>query len=139
MYELIPTGILAITVLTAVVSEVRWGKHEEASALERDSIGVSPLGVPLYAGPGAITTVMVLQSQAASVWDTAVLVGAILATFAASYVLILRAHTVFQKLGPSGLVVFSRIMGLILAAVAVQFVLGGVGEAFPGLRAGPST
>lgn len=107
--------------------------QEIADALERENIGITPLGVPLLTGPGAITTVMILVATNLGAGDRMLIYGAVLLVFAASYLLLMVGERLFQLMGRSGLQVFTRIMGLILAAIAVQFVVNGISQALPGL------
>ena len=107
--------------------------QEITDALERESIGITPLGVPLLTGPGAITTVMIFIASYDAAGDRAMIYGAVMLVFAASFLLLFAAERLFQFMGRSGLMVFTRIMGLILAAVAVQFVINGVTAVLPGL------
>lgn len=107
--------------------------HEIADALERENIGITPLGVPLLTGPGAITTVMILIASHSAATDRLVVYGAVILVFVASFVLLLVGERLFGFMGRSGLQVFTRIMGLILAALAVQFVVNGLTQALPGL------
>ena len=107
--------------------------QEIADAFDRENIGITPLGVPLLTGPGAITTVMIFISQQDAMLDRALVYLAVAVTFVAAFVLLFVGERLFQFMGRSGLQVFTRIMGLILAAVAVQFVLAGLSEALPGL------
>lgn len=111
--------------------------QEIVDALERENIGITPLGVPLLTGPGAITTVMIFVANATSLADQAVVYGAVALTFVATFFLLHAGERLFERMGRSGLMVFTRIMGLLLAAVAVQFVLAGLAEALPGLAARP--
>lgn len=111
--------------------------QEIVDALERESIGISPLGVPLLTGPGAITTVMIFVAGtpegAAGYADVAFIFLACILTFVASFLLLFAGERLFLRMGRSGLMVFTRIMGLILAAVAVQFIVTGVTHALPAL------
>lgn len=107
--------------------------QEITDALERQNIGTSPLGVPLLTGPGAITTVMILIANNPEPVDRAIIYGACALTFVAAFVLLYAGDRLFSLLGRSGLHVFTRIMGLVLAALAVQFVLNGLRDALPGL------
>ncbi|MEA3199687.1 MAG: multiple antibiotic resistance protein [Thermoplasmata archaeon] len=106
---------------------------EIADALERENIGITPLGVPLLTGPGAITTVMILLASHADRIEQAVVYASVLVTFAVAALLLVMGERLFRFLGRSGLQVFTRIMGLLLAAVAVQFILNGIAQALPGL------
>ena len=102
-------------------------EHEEA--LEKEEVGVVPLGIPLFAGPGAITTVMIYISFATTsndvVFDLAAIFISILITVATSYCLLRYAEPIFSRMGKSGAGAFTRIMGLLLAAIAIEFITTG--------------
>jgi multiple antibiotic resistance protein len=115
-------------------SRAKVTPEEMKDAIEREAVGITPLAVPLFAGPGAITTVMlnVQQSQQAgnlfmSMWTFA----SILITMLASGFLLTYSSQLNKYMGRSGLMVFSRIMGLILAAIGVQFIINGVHGVIP--------
>ena len=100
--------------------------EEEREGLEKDDISVFPLATPLLAGPGAISTVVLLASKCHS-WQT--LVGLLLAitlTLMISYVLLALAPRLVKILGKTGLNLMTRLMAIILTAVAVQFILNGI-------------
>ncbi len=104
-------------------------QQERQEALEREAVGIVPLGIPMFAGPGAITTVMVLMAEASSPVDVTrigIIVASVLVTMAVSYVMLARADALFRRLGRMGAYALSRIMGIILAAIAVQFVILGI-------------
>lgn len=107
--------------------------QEITDALERENIGTTPLGIPLLTGPGAITTVMILIASTPGYTDRLVIYAACVLVFAAAFLLLYTGDRLFGFLGRSGLQVFTRIMGLILAALAIQFVLTGLSQALPGL------
>jgi multiple antibiotic resistance protein len=105
------------------------GTHEEIqSAIARESVGITPLGVPLLTGPGAIATMMVFLAGAPSGSLRMGIYASALLVFVLSYVVFLGAGTLDRLLGPTGLMVTIRLMGLLLAAVAVQFVATGAME-----------
>ncbi len=100
-------------------------EHEEA--IGRQAVGIVPLGIPLLAGPGAISAVMVYMSQSTSVPRAKLFVfGGILAAILASYAAFSYADRIFRRIGKTGTLALSRIFGLLLAAVAVQFIINGV-------------
>ncbi|MHB8604224.1 MAG: MarC family protein [Thermoplasmatota archaeon] len=109
---------------------------EIADALERESVGITPLGVPLLTGPGAITTVMILVAGTTSFFDATLVYLACAVTFAAAFILLAFADRILAYMGRSGLMVFSRIMGLILAAIAVEFIVRGLHDIMPTLVTG---
>ncbi len=124
--------------LFAIAFSMMWGRRpgtkltetERTEALEKEAIGVVPLGIPMYAGPGAITTVVVFMAEASSpkidLAKVAIVLLAILVTMVATYVLLCYGDRISGKMGRMGALAFSRIMGLILAAIAIQIIMMGV-------------
>ena len=100
------------------------GEMEEASA--KEDVGIVPLGIPMLAGPGAISSVMVLVGQAPSPWQMMAIIAAILLTAFVSYLLLANADRVRRVLGETGIRILVRIMGLLLVALAMQFFVNGL-------------
>jgi multiple antibiotic resistance protein len=118
-------GLSAIEMLRADRPS-RETQEEIREGIEKVDISITPLAIPLLAGPGAISTVMVLTHRAAT-WSAGLPVYfAIVLTGAATYVLLSFSGHLQRVLGKTGIHVMSRIMGLVLATIAVQFVLDGV-------------
>ena len=113
--------MVAIQMLQAQRTRLKATPEEEAHSYEQEEIGVVPLGTPMLAGPGAITTVIVLSES--NLW---VILASILITALLAYVILLQANRISNLLGPTGLNIFIRLMGLVLAAVSVQFVIDGI-------------
>src|SRR6266540_1456345 len=89
--------------------------------------GVAPLGIPLLAGPGAITTVMIYMAHpVADTADKLFVFAGILASVLAAFFLLHYADRIFKRLGRTGTRAVGRVMGLLLAAIAVQFIIDGV-------------
>lgn len=130
-------GILIFTVALDMLHgqppRTKHSARDHADAIERESVGVTPLGIPLLTGPGAIATVMILAAGAPTWLDKAVVYGSVAVTFTAAFVILVSAERIFRRVGRSGLTVMSRLMGILLAALAVQFVLRGLAEAAPRL------
>jgi multiple antibiotic resistance protein len=105
------------------------GTEELMEGQQKEDVGITPLGIPMLAGPGAMSTVMVLGAQATEPMSKLIVHGSIIATMLISWMLLRVGDRVFSKLGGSGIRVATRIMGLLLAAVAVQFVIGGAQQA----------
>jgi multiple antibiotic resistance protein len=103
--------------------------EEEDESLHRDDISVFPLAMPLLAGPGAISTVILLTTEAGSVLRRVELMVAIVLCMVASFLVLSASAGLKRVLGRTGLNILSRIMGIVLTAVAVQFILNGVGDA----------
>jgi len=117
--------ITALDMLRARTSETRTSPGEAEEGATKDDIAIVPLAVPLLAGPGAIATVMVLMSKGDGVLSGVPVVISILITFIVSYFLLRAAVLVQRVLRQSGVAILQRVMGLILAAIAVQFIAEG--------------
>ena len=102
------------------------GEAEEAAA--KEDAGIVPLGVPMLAGPGAISSVMVLVGQVPSLWhwEMAAILGSIAVTALASYLVLAGADHVRRVMGETGIRILVRIMGLLLVALAMQFFVNGL-------------
>jgi multiple antibiotic resistance protein len=96
---------------------------------DRDDISVMPLAIPLLTGPGAITTGIVLYDSAVTLENKVVLFFTILLVFVVSYIILRQGEAIHKRLGRTGNKVIIRIMGLMLSAIAVQFIISGIGEA----------
>jgi multiple antibiotic resistance protein len=117
---------------------LRGERRTQESAAEidegrlKDDVAFTPLAMPMLAGPGAISTVMVLAAQARTPARAAVVYVSIVLTLLISWIMLRVSDRVMSRFGQTGIRVTMRIMGLMLAAVAVQFVITGVREAFVG-------
>lgn len=102
------------------------GDTEEAAA--KEDAGIVPLGIPMLAGPGAISSVMVLVGQVPVLWhwEMGAVLAAIALTSLASYWVLSGAVRVRQVLGETGIRILVRIMGLLLVALAMQFFVNGL-------------
>ena len=123
-------GGLILLLVGLEMMQARRSTQEGASETEegahKEDIGITPLGIPLLAGPGAISTVMVLMG-ASPTWRHAIpIFVAIAVTAFASYVILASADRVRKRLGETGIRIMMRIMGLMLTAIAVQFVINGL-------------
>jgi multiple antibiotic resistance protein len=127
--------LLSVDMLRAQPSRQRTTPEEEAEGVGRADVSIFPLAIPMLAGPGATSTVMVLISRAHRVWQYAVVFAAIALTAVASYGLLRSAVRVEKRLGQTGMNVVQRVMGLILAATAVQFVVEGAATVLPTILA----
>jgi len=117
--------ITALDMLKARPSPTRTTAEERHEGEVKDDIAIVPLAVPLLSGPGSIATVMVLMSKGEG-WLAAIpVVLSILITFIVTYYVLRAAGLVQRVLGQSGVAILERIMGLILAAIAVQFMADG--------------
>jgi multiple antibiotic resistance protein len=104
------------------------GDTEEASL--KEDAGIVPLGIPMLAGPGAISSVMVLVGQVPNLWnwEMCAILGSIALTSLISYWVLAGASRVRTVLGETGIRILVRIMGLLLVALAMQFFVNGLTE-----------
>jgi multiple antibiotic resistance protein len=123
-------GLNALDMVQARRSQQRETAIEKAEGIEKDDIGIMPLGVPMLAGPGAISTVMVLALGAKTVAATIAVYVSILLTALITYYVLAAATMVERRLGQTGMRILTRIMGLVLCAIAVQFILDGIKLSF---------
>jgi multiple antibiotic resistance protein len=114
-------------------SDTRATSEEAIEAGTKEDVGIIPLGLPLLSGPGAIATVMVLVGKAHDLEQRASLFGIIAAVSLIAFMTLRSAEIVARVFGRTGINVVGRAMGLILAAVATQFVIDGLHGAFPGV------
>jgi multiple antibiotic resistance protein len=106
------------------------GRDEVYEGQIKEDVALTPLAIPMLAGPGAISTAIVIAGQARGATQTVVVYASIVLTGFISYLSLRLGEPLLGRLGKTGIRVVTRIMGLILAAVAVQFVFSGVREAF---------
>jgi multiple antibiotic resistance protein len=102
--------------------------EEVQEGIAQDDIALIPLAFPMLSGPGAIATVMALTQQAPTLGHRVVILAAIVVTCSLAYVILGHAAQVTVFLGSTGLRFLSRLLGLLLAVIAVQFILQGVEE-----------
>ncbi len=127
--------LVALDMLRAQRSRVQETREETAAGAEKTDIAVTPLAIPMLSGPGAISTVILLQSEATTVWHRLALCACILLVALASYgVLRMAAHGA-TRLNPIALRITTRIMGLLLAGIAVQFMVNALKALVPRLFA----
>lgn len=115
--------LIALDMLNAKRSRVHETREETEAGTAKDDIAITPLAVPMLAGPGAISTVILLQAKAESWVHHALLVASILAVCAASHFILVLGSRWSRWISPIALRVTTRIMGLLLAAIAFQFLL----------------
>jgi multiple antibiotic resistance protein len=120
--------LVALDMLRAQRSRVQETREETAEGAHKTDIAVTPLAVPMLAGPGAIGTVIVLQSKATDALEHVALFGCIVAVSIVSYLILHLAARGAGWLSPIALRITTRIMGLLLAAVAIQFLLKALQE-----------
>lgn len=123
--------LLAVDLLRAEPTRQRTTPEETREGVEKSDVSVFPLGIPMLAGPGAIATAMVLNARADTNVKRAIVFGAIFFTLGVAWILLLSANRIERALGKTGMNVLHRVMGLILAATAMQFVIDGIRDTLP--------
>jgi len=125
--------LLALSMVQAHVSPQRQTQDEAMEAEERDAVGVVPLGIPLLAGPGAITHVIVAAGAAkGEVLHQATLLIPVALVALSVWLSFRAAPAIARRLGKTGIHVVTRLMGLIIAAISIEMIASGLGKLFPG-------
>lgn len=117
-------GILLVTAAFTMLNP----KKKEFSGEELENIAIVPLAFPLTAGPGTITAVILLASEASRLPEAFLVFVGIFAGVAVSYLGMMYAPKILKLLGEEGLRVITRLMSIVVLAIAVQFVISGVAE-----------
>lgn len=117
---------VSLDMLRAQRSRMKETSEETLAGVDKTEIAITPLAIPMLAGPGAISTTIVLQSQAKGWVQHAALYGCILGVSFVSYLILRVAARGGRFLGPIAMSLAVRIMGLLLASVAVQFMLNAI-------------
>jgi multiple antibiotic resistance protein len=118
--------IVALDMVRAQRSRVQETREETRAGTEKSDIAVTPLAIPMLAGPGAISTTVLLQNEAKNIPQRIALCGCILAVSFVSYLVLRIAVRGTRWLNPIMMNIAIRIMGLLLAAVAIQFMLNAI-------------
>jgi len=116
--------------LSGNLSTVKISHEEEEEVVTLSEIAIIPLAIPLISGPGSITIVMIHMAKNVSYLGKAAVVFAILMTSFLVYLVLRSAEKVQQRLGRVGIRLITRMMGLILASMAIQLVINGIKGAF---------
>lgn len=124
---------VAVQMLHVRMARMTTSPEEEAEAAEKEDVAIVPLAIPMLSGPGAITTVMVLSGEYTALAPKILLALAILLVSLSTYLILSRSALLGRVLRRSGVNILTRIMGLILAVVAVEIVSKGLKGMFPHL------
>jgi len=117
--------LIGIDMLQARRSSTQEVEPERQEGAEKEDVGITPLGIPMLAGPGAISTVMVLIGPKPELHHVVPVFAAIVVASLVSYWVLAGAEMVRRRLGETGIRILVRLMGLLLTAIAVQFFLNG--------------
>ncbi len=118
--------IIALDMLRVQRSRMQETHEEKQAGTEKNDIAVTPLAIPMLAGPGAISTTILLQNEATTILQHVALYTSIVAVAVASYLIFRLAVRSARWLNPMAMSIAIRIMGLLLAAIAIQFMLDAI-------------
>jgi len=128
---------IAWSMLHANPSRIQSTRTEDEEGMEKEDFSVVPLAIPMLSGPGAITTVILLSQQQQRIAGDLSLSALILLATLILYPVFRLAHPIFARLGVSGTRILTRVMGMLLLAIAIEFVVQGIIHSLPPvLRAG---
>ncbi|RKY68077.1 MAG: hypothetical protein DRQ24_12165 [Candidatus Latescibacterota bacterium] len=119
--------LLIISIEMLFGRKTRTGSSDKIE-IEKEDIAITPMAIPLLTGPGAITTGIVLFDEAGTVLNRIILIINIILVFWISYIIFSKLNLVYKALGRTGTRVVTRIMGLMLSAISVQFIISGISE-----------
>jgi multiple antibiotic resistance protein len=125
--------LMALSMMSAQVSSVQQTREEAEEAVQKQAIGVVPIGIPLLAGPGSISAVIIQMERSADWGHRAMVVACILFVCALVWGALSLATPIGDRLGRTGLNILNRLFGLMLAAIAVEVIATGLRALFPGL------
>jgi multiple antibiotic resistance protein len=127
--------LLALDMIRTQPSRARITEGEVEAGADKEDVAIVPLAMPLLAGPGSIATAIVLMARTHREpwWHKVPVLAAIVITAAASFVILASADRTEKLLGKTGLAILERAAGLLLVAIAIQFMMDGLSEGLPRL------
>lgn len=131
-------GIMLFIIALEMVFEKRTERREERAkeiegTPEAEDISVFPMAIPMIAGPGSIASIMLLSARASGTVEGLIVLGAMTAVIVLTLIALLLAGPLMKLIGAKLEAMITRILGVILAALAAQFVLDGLERSLPGL------
>ncbi|WP_028109024.1 YchE family NAAT transporter [Ferrimonas futtsuensis] len=124
---------IAMSMLQGKLGEVKHNKEEGREAAAMDSVAVVPLALPLMAGPGAISSVIVFASQHRDPQSMLGMAACIVVFGLLSWIVFRTAPVIFKVLGQTGINVITRIMGLLMMSIGIEVIAAGMKTLFPAL------
>ena len=115
-----------LRMLEVILSRTRSTPQEKQEGLETDDIAITPVGIPLLTGPGAVTGSMVLAGKAIIPFHYGILIASIITVLTLTYFILVGADKLSHRLGTTWVRVIQRVMGILLMVIAVQFIIDGV-------------
>ena len=125
--------LMSLSMLQARTSPVVQTREEAEESRDRESIAVVPLSIPLLAGPGAISTVIIDAHKASAIGHYAVIAVELIVLSLSLWLVLRLSPLISKRISGTGINIFTRIMGLILAAIAIEFIANGLKGLFPSL------
>jgi multiple antibiotic resistance protein len=122
--------LIAIDMVFEKRTERRESRAQEVSASEAEDISVFPMAIPMIAGPGSIASVMLLMARSDGLQESLLVLGALVATLLLTLIALLAAGPLMRVLGNKMEAMITRLLGVILAALAAQFVIDGIELSF---------
>ena len=117
---------IGLNMLEAKISRTKSTPKESQEAIDNNDIALTPIGIPIIAGPGAITSVMILAAETNTITHKIIFYMNIVITLLTTLIILVLAKAISKKLGTTGLRVIERIMGMILMVVAIQYIIDGL-------------
>ncbi|MEM0156730.1 MAG: MarC family protein, partial [Thermoplasmataceae archaeon] len=118
---------VAFDMLQGKISNTKLTPQETQESIDREAVGIVPIGTPLLAGPGTITTAMIyFNSPQYLISERIAVILAVITVLFISYILLRLSNPLFNHLGKTGSLIISRIMGLLLASIAIEFITSGL-------------
>ena len=125
--------LIAISMLQAQVSPITQTREEAEESHDKESIAIVPLSIPLLAGPGAISTVIIDAHKATGIGHYTIIAMEIVLMSFVLWLVLRLSPMISKRISATGINIFTRIMGLILAAIAIEFMANGIKGLFPSL------
>ncbi|MBI2778928.1 MAG: YchE family NAAT transporter [Gammaproteobacteria bacterium] len=125
--------LMAVAMMNASTVAAKHTPEEAAEAADRQSAAVVPLAIPILAGPGAISTVIIYAHQATDWLGVALVIVSCTVVALAVWAALRMALPLSAMLGRTGINIVTRLMGLLLAAISVEFIVDGLRQLLPGL------
>lgn len=125
--------LMAFQMLEARTGRTKHTPEEDREALDSNSVAIVPLALPLLAGPGAISTVILFSQQMPNITGKLALACICVLLALVIWICLYLAPRIAQRMSKTSMNIMTRVMGLVLAAMAVEFIVSGIGHLLPGL------
>ena len=123
--------IISLQMLFHLNPGQKTSPQEQQEAVEKEDVSLFPLAIPLLSGPGAIAAIIMLRSSAETLFDVGVLFAVLVVLAALTYGILRLSEYLMKWLGQTGVSMVTRLMGLILSVISVQFVIDGIKDILP--------